>query len=378
MPRSPVGQRLLNQYTQFQADAQNQDQMSAPTIEEMAAQAMQPDEMFTPMPPGGLAPAPVGPPPNKKPLSQKPVSKPQLIDDSLIQYAQKIKQFGAQRENEVEKLKQYMQDYAKSNNNVTDYRPLAAFVGGIPYGNKELLKAAEGIAPESNATKYKNLAVLQEQAAKLSGDEASTNAMIKIAQAQSRNQSYNDRTGVAQDRLANTVANLFDNDKSILQNQMQQQQTELDLHTLQTAKTITPQLMAEIQNGLARAVAGGGVTSEGGREAVAFNSVKQDAIRLQQRLTNRPEDVGSPEVKQMLIDTFKRLHEAYGNNIATRATNIANGRQKAYSHNPLALDVMNEKMNFYKSPKPPREFVPEDQAADQFPDYETWKAQKGH
>lgn len=312
---------------------------------QMAAQATPPPQ------------APPQPPPTMNPMSQVPVPPQMQLQGQYAGLAEKFKGYQNAKDLEMQQLREYMKQYSQMPQE-TDYRPLAAFVGGLS-GNKQLYEAANAIAPQGGAKRTENLIGMQQKIAQMAGDQKQTEAYMRLLQGQQRANALEGRTGVAQDRLSNTVAGIFDNDEILKKNTAQQQQTELDLHTLQTAKMITPQLMTEIQNGLARAVAGGGVTSEGGREAVAFNSVKQDAIRLEQRLSNSPQDVNSPEVKQMLIDTFRRLHEAYGNNISKRAENLAKGRAKAYSHNPDALAVMNEKVNFYKQVKPPPEFIKE-------------------
>jgi len=81
-----------------------------------------------------------------------------------------FKQYQNARENEIKQLKKYMDLYSQMDQG-TDLRPLAAWASGVT-GNQQLYQAAQAMAPESSATKMKNIMEQQTALTKLVGDRA--------------------------------------------------------------------------------------------------------------------------------------------------------------------------------------------------------------
>lgn len=144
---------------------------------------------------------------------------------------------------------------------------------------------------------------------------------------------------------ASHVADKFDNDQLIKQSQVQKQKLQQATHTLDTVETLTPQLLSEIQADIAAAIAQGGSNAASEQDKKEFNSYAIKMADLKQRITNKPQDIGSPEVKQYLRDVLSRLGESYELNMSNRAEQISGGRD--YSYNPQAQKAMEGKLGQY-------------------------------
>ena len=158
------------------------------------------------------------------------------------------------------------------------------------------------------------------------------------------------------DRIAAEAANHFDNDKKLVGINKQRQQVALDRHTIESGQ-LTPQLLAEVQQGIGRAISGGG----GGvheREAVALKTGQEQLARIMERVKSEPQYINNPEVKNYLLNTIDRLDEAYAQNAEARAKQIYNGRAKAYKSNPAAVEVMKSKVEDYKLPEQSKAAAP--------------------
>lgn len=272
----------------------------------------------------------------------------------------------------VEDQKKLYAQYAKADRGI-DFRPLAALSDSL-YGSK-LSQAAQDMAPESAAQK------MQHQMEMLKGITAGTAGLTKdqldYVKQKLQQQSYvenrntkneiaknadltklavsgngtgfqKQRIGNQQDRIASQAADKFDNDSLIKKSETMRQQIDLDKHTLDTATVLTPQIFNEIQIGLANAISGGRSAAVSTQDKVEFSSLEQDYLRLKQRVTNKPEDINSPEVRAMLASTMDRLSDAYKGNAYSRAKQIREGRAAAYANNPAAIKVMDAKVNAYK------------------------------
>lgn len=385
----------------------NGDQQNPAVMSQMASQATSnqaptdepgvPPQVMSPMPQNvPLTKQPTMTPPGYLPQELKP-SQPALTSSSnnpMYQYAAMMAQMNPAKANplldqqmrvgeknyndsmneqmgDLENQKELAAKYASSDRG-TDFRPLAALVDSLFGGGGAYGKAAEGMAPESAAAKAINQAsmakAISASAGSLSADQLSYLKQKLLQQNYIENRDAKEdlvkqnnatklatgsgRVGVAQDRLAAQAANTFDNDEIIKQAQKQSMQIGIDTHTLQNATVLTPQIFNEVQQGLANAISGGKGASVTSQNNIEFDSVNNQLKRLQQRIENKPEDINSPEVKQMMIDTLGRLDNAYKNNAYARAQQIRSGRDKVYSNNPIARDVMDEKVNSYKPAAP--------------------------
>lgn len=144
------------------------------------------------------------------------------------------------------------------------------------------------------------------------------------------------------------AASEFDHDKILTALTQQQQQIGRDKHTLDSATTLTPQIFNEIQTGIANAIAGGHSAAQGTIHDLKYQSAAIDLEGLKQRLTNRPQDIGSPEVKKYLSDLIGRLGEAYAGNISDRAQQLAVG--KNYEKFPTIQKAIQDKLATYARP----------------------------
>jgi len=275
------------------------------------------------------------------------------------------------QQDEVNRLKESLANY-QSQPQGRDLRPLAALSDMWFGGN--LSRVAEQMAPESAAQRAKVMSDIQAKIAAAQGQMTKSEMdmmksklaqlgymderQIKAEEAKMKAMSgMNSSTGEAKmiraltgrDSLADRAFNRIHEDPVIKKAVAQLQQMDLDLHTLGDPTLImTPQMISEAEMGLARAIGGGGaVTAVSTQEKVEFNSIKRDLIKLRQRVTNKPTDIDSPEVKAQMIHTMKRLREAYANNIYARAQKKLEGASRAYKNTPQAIEAMKEAVDSY-------------------------------
>lgn len=89
-----------------------------------------------------------------------------LFAQHTADLAQKFKYYQGQHEDALTKLKDYMQQYESNQHGGVDYRPLAAFIGGLPqHQNPQLAQMAQSIE-EEKAQKAKGLMDTQTNIAK--------------------------------------------------------------------------------------------------------------------------------------------------------------------------------------------------------------------
>lgn len=104
---------------------------------------------------------------------------------NLQQIQEKLQSHELSQAKQADVLRDYMNKYAQLDQG-TDYRPLASFVASLRPENKFLAQAAESTAPESEATRQKNMIGYQAQLAKLTGDQSAQNQMMKFYNDQQR------------------------------------------------------------------------------------------------------------------------------------------------------------------------------------------------
>ena len=264
-----------------------------------------------------------------------------------------------QAANEIQGLQNYIKQFEAQKTGI-DWTPLAAYIDTInknPGYLTQAAKATRGMTADEKALK---LADLQAKLAGATSAQELKKAQMEFNKGQKeidradKNQFRDVRTGIMEDRAAAQAADKFDNDSVLKRITNMRQQVELDRHTLDTAEVLTPQIFNEIQIGLANAISGGRTAAVSTQNKVEFESLQTQLIRLKQKVSNRPEDIASPEVRKMLSDTMGRLAEAYDNNAHERAKSIAHGRMNAYKHIPAAREVIQYKVDSYKpAPKGP-------------------------
>lgn len=161
-------------------------------------------------------------------------------------------------------------------------------------------------------------------------------------------QNQQQRLGLQQGNQAARVADVFDKDSNLQKLTTQQQNIQRGKHTLDNVSILTPQLFNEIQLDIANAISGGRSAAVSTQGKTEFTSYENEWKNFLQKVGNKPEDIGSPEVKDYIRSVLDRLNEAYSNNMQARAQQIYKGRAKAYGNNPAALDVLKEKIDSYK------------------------------
>lgn len=176
----------------------------------------------------------------------------------------------------------------------------------------------------------------------LGESQAKASVMIPIAQARME--------GVAnqKDRIAQQIGDHIDKDPTMIKINRQKQQIDLDKHTLETAPILTPQILSEIQKGMANAISGGGNSAQGTFNKMEIETVQQKMAEVQQRFSGSPTGVKDPELVDYFKGVLDRLGNAYDKNAYSRAQQIAKGRSKGLSHNPDAIQVLNDKVESYK------------------------------
>jgi len=180
---------------QMQGQDSEEQQM---ILSQMAAQA-------EPMPES----QPLPPPPTPSPLSSNPVPRQAMGDAGYGDILKKLKGYSTARESEMEKIKQYMGDYAKAPRG-TDFRPMAAFFSKLT-NNPELMRTAEGLAPESQTDKTKNMIGFQQKLAQLAGDQKQADSAQRHASEQNRLQFMRDKMERGERSLALREAQTLEN-----------------------------------------------------------------------------------------------------------------------------------------------------------------------
>lgn len=154
------------------------------------------------------------------------------------------------------------------------------------------------------------------------------------------------------DKIAASAADHFDKDPILTKITKQRQQVDLDKHTLETAPVLTPQIINEIQQGIANAISGGGSAGLGKTEQTEMHTAQQKIADIQQRFTGDPTPVNDPALVQYFHGVLDRLGQAYDRNGYTRAQQILNGRAGGYKSNPAAIQVMKDKTESYRPADP--------------------------
>lgn len=174
--------------------------------------------------------------------------------------------------------------------------------------------------------------------------EAQAKAQGMIPLAQSRMAGVENQ----KDRIAASAGDHFDKDPILTKINKQKQQVDLDRHTLETAQTLTPQIVNEIQQGIANAISGGGSAGLGKTEQTEIQTASQKLAELRQKMTSDPTAINNPELVQYFHGVLSRLGDAYDRNGYSRAQQIFKGRAQGYRSNPAAISVMQDKMDSYK------------------------------
>jgi hypothetical protein len=269
---------------------------------------------------------------------------------------------------EIDKLKAGLAKYAGESRGI-DFSPLAAFADSLS-PNSHLREVAMAMAPESAAQKTKNMQEMQAKIAQMQGEipgqelEALKNKLAQMGYMDERQNKLEiakimaeaklagssagqGRAGTAQDRLALQATTSIHNDEIIKQTQKQIAQMAIDRHTIETAKEITPQMLDEIQKGIANAISGGRSASVSDTEHMRMTNLETEYAKFMQKVKSKQIDVNAPEMKQYLRDVIERLDEGYKINAYARAQQKEKGSSSAFMHTPHAVKAMHEAVESY-------------------------------
>ncbi len=140
--------------------------------------------------------------------------------------------------------------------------------------------------------------------------------------------------GLREDAQAAQAAKDVHNHPLIQQTSKQLGQLAIDKHTIETSPIVTPQILREISNGIARALAGGSQVGLESSNMQDLSTSQTHLAALEQKLLNAPIEGASPAIKQQVVDTLNRLEQAYGKYQQNIAQRITVG--KSYNHNKQA------------------------------------------
>jgi hypothetical protein len=278
------------------------------------------------------------------------------------------------QESELSGLQDYI-NQLKSTPQDINWTPLAGFVDSLK-GGDHYTKAAEAVAPMSADQRAKMIGDLQMKF--LGGRAAMSRENAQALQAQIAQQAAERRaaeterfhTGLLQqgmaradamggrvlaqkDAQAQRAADVFDKDPIIKTQNDRYNQIMIDKHTLETSDVITPQIMAELSQGIATALSGGKSAGLGMTEKQELTNIQNDFAKLKQ-YSGTPTNALSPENRAMFLGLFDRLQKSYGNVIAARADQLRKGRN--FSNNPGGNEVYDAKhaeyVGYRSTPKP--------------------------
>lgn len=150
---------------------------------------------------------------------------------------------------------------------------------------------------------------------------------------------------------ASRAGEAFDKDPILLQTDKQRNQIALDLHTLNTAKIVNPQILNEVSTGMANAISGGRSASLGAVHMQEINNLDKKWTDFLQFINSKPEALNQPETIQFVKDTLARLDDSYANIAETRALSKANA--KTYQSNPEAQAAVAAKVQQYRRSSAP-------------------------
>lgn len=329
-----------------------------------------------------------------------PMGFEQQLQDAVQQQALKRKEMGALQQGGIDQLKQYQQDYSQMPIQ-TDYSQMGALIDSINQNSGKQTnfaknfqeQAAKQETPEQRVAALSGMQkdVLNQQLGLSKEDLGGLKDQLDFYKTQQANQAMslrdqlsqrnNDRLmamlaqrqgnsdrsfGLQQDRVGAYTENMqnrkdqiaqnagdhIDKDPLLIKIDKQSQQMDLDSHTLATAKTLTPQLINEVQQGIATAISGGSSAGLGKTEQIELQTAAQKLANIKQQITSNPTAVNDPALVSYLSDTIDRLRSAYQKNGYARAQKIFNGRSTGYRHNPDAIQVMKDKVEAWKPIEP--------------------------
>lgn len=156
---------------------------------------------------------------------------------------------------------------------------------------------------------------------------------VKDLQAMARLDQRGQTLGMAQDRAAAQAVKDIDNHPLMVESNRQLGILQRDRATAQEGK-ITSQMLREMSNGIAQALAGGKSVGLESGNIQDMSTAQTKLAQWESYLSNNPHEAASSQVRAQIIDTLNRLEAAYGKYQANMAQKLSVGR--TYNNNPQA------------------------------------------
>jgi len=355
-----------NKFTDFLASMQNpQDnqpysQMSpeqAQMLSQMGAQQRMPDAVTAPPPQ-----APAMAPPSPQQMSMKMAGagvSPQ--DHAALQ--DKFKSYNQQYGDALSKLQGYMDNYNQTPQG-TDYRPIAAFLGGLPQNkNSQLLDAANAMAPESQAKKMQNAIANQQTYTKDIGEMAKNSDYVKMLNGQMqqqnnmlRNQMMSNRNALGQQRLTfqeeKEARGTVNNDPMLKQYAPRLEGAAKIQELIEAAhsgKVVSNQaLLGQLNAEIARLETGSQAPGLHAAEKTELNQYAAQLGAVRDAITGNPTDSVDPRILNTAGKMVTELSGSYMKGIDSRADMLAGGMRDNQR------GIVDEKLNSIRKTYAPR------------------------
>lgn len=308
-------------------------------------------------------------------LGQSPTRSPEL-EKQMATADQNAKDSLSRQNDALSQQKALAQQYTDAPRR-TDYRALAAGLDSLTGSN--IYQAANAAAPESPEKKLETQIAqakgitdatgsltkdqldyikqkLQQQSYienRTTKENIAKNAdLTKLATAGNTQGNQATRIGTQQDRLAQSAVKDLHSSPPIVKAVEQSNQMSIDKHTLATADKIPPQMLMEVQKGIANAVSGGKSAAVADTESMRMSNLETEYATFMQKVSSGVVDVNAPEMKAYLSSVIDRLDQGYKNIAYSRAQQLLKSDASTYSHTPSAIKARAEAAETYRPDSP--------------------------
>lgn len=284
--------------------------------------------------------APMPPPPTANPASQVPVPPQMQNTAEYNQLKGKFAEYNNQYQGGLTQLQQYMKDYQQADQG-TDFRPAAAFIGGLPQNkNPQLLEAANAMAPESQATRMKNTIAHQQKYVDDVGAMAKNSDMVKLLNGQMQQQNaamrqanMDKRTGLQAEKMTfqeeKEARSTVNNDAMLkIYTPRLEGAAKIDelIEAAKVGKVVSNQaLLGQLNAEIARLETGSQAPGLHAAEKTELNDYKAQMGALRDSITGSPQESVRPDV---LLTAQKMVHElsdSYMKGIDSRMDTLSGG-----------------------------------------------------
>lgn len=345
---------MMSQMSDQTPMPEEQNQM----LSQMGAQQRMPQGQ--PIPP----PTPVMAPPTPQQTSATMMRKTAGVNPAdLLAYQSKLNDYNNQYKDQLGKLQGYMQDY-RTTEQPTDYRPIAAFLGGLPQNkNTQLLEAANAMAPESKAKQQQNAIANQQTYTKDIGEMAKNSDYVKMLNGQMqqqnnmlRNQMMSNRNALGQQRLTfqeeKEARGTVNNDPMLKQYAPRLEGAAKIQELIEAAhsgKVVSNQaLLGQLNAEIARLETGSQAPGLHAAEKTELNQYAAQLGAVRDAITGNPTDSVDPRILNTAGKMVTELSGSYMKGIDSRADMLAGGMRDNQR------GIVDEKLNSIRKTYAPR------------------------